>query len=42
MAMQELADIIYPHVEQIVVVIDNLNTHTPVSFYETFAPDEAR
>ena len=33
--MQELADIIYPHAEQIVIVMDNLNTHTPSSFYET-------
>ena len=41
-AMQELADIIYPHAEQIVIVMDNLNTHTPSSFYETFVPDEAR
>ena len=41
-AMQELADIIYPHAEQIVVVMDNLNTHTPASFYEIFEPAEAR
>ena len=41
-AMQELADIIYPHAEHIVVVMDNLNTHTHASFYETFVPDEAR
>ena len=40
--MQELADIIYPHAEQIVIVMDNLNTHTPSSFYETFVPYEAR
>jgi hypothetical protein len=42
LAMQELADVIYPQVEQIVVTMDNLNTHTPASFYETFEPDEAR
>jgi hypothetical protein len=42
MAMKELADIIYPHAEHIVVVMDNLNTHTPASFYETFVPEEAR
>lgn len=41
-AMQELSDVVYPNVEKIVVVMDNLNTHTPVSFYELFEPDEAR
>ena len=24
------------------MVLDNLNTHTPSAFYETFAPEEAR
>src|SRR4030042_7124157 len=42
LAMKELSDEIYPHAEQIVVTMDNLNTHTPISFYETFEPDEAR
>ncbi len=23
------------------IVMDNLNTHSPISFYETFAPEEA-
>ena len=32
-AMQELADITYRHAEQIVIVMDNLNTHTPSSLY---------
>ena len=41
-AMQELADGIYPQAEKIVIVMDNLNTHSPASFYETFEPDEAR
>ena len=40
--MQQVADEFYPHAEKIVVVLDNLNTHTPVAFYETFAPDKAR
>lgn len=40
--MRELADVIYPHAKKIVVVLDNLNTHSPASFYETFEPDEAR
>ena len=41
-AMKELADEDYPDAEKIVVVMDNLNTHSPISFYETFPPEEAR
>ena len=41
-AMRELSDIHYPQAEMIVVVLDNLNTHTPAAFYEAFEPDEAR
>jgi transposase len=41
-AMKELADHLYPLAKKIVVVMDNLNTHSPVSFYETFEPQEAR
>jgi len=41
-AMKTLADKIYPQTEKIVVVMDNLNTHSPISFYETFEPEEAR
>jgi hypothetical protein len=40
--MKKVADELYPHVEKIVVILDNLNTHTPSAFYETFAPEEAR
>jgi transposase len=40
-AMKELADEDYPDAEKIVVVMDNLNTHSPISFYETFPPEEA-
>ena len=32
----------YPKAEVIRVVLDNLNTHKPASFYEVFPPDEAR
>lgn len=32
----------YPAAERIVVVLDNLNTHGPASFYEAFPPEEAR
>ncbi len=42
LAMKELSDVHYPHAEVIVIVMDNLNTHSPVSFYETFEPEEAR
>ena len=31
-----------PEAEKIIVVIDNLKTHTPAAFYLTFEPDEAR
>jgi hypothetical protein len=41
-AMRELADVDYPEAEVIVVVMDNLNTHSPASFYEAFEPEEAR
>jgi len=41
-AMQDLSDVIYPQAEKIVIVMDNLNTHSPASFYETFGPEEAR
>jgi len=42
LAMQELSDDIYPQADKIVIALDNLNTHTPAAFYETFEPDEAR
>jgi len=32
----------YPNNEKIIIVMDNLNTHTIGSFYETFAPEKAR
>jgi hypothetical protein len=40
--IQELVDVRYPEAERIVLVLDNLNTHTPAALYETFAPDEAK
>jgi hypothetical protein len=40
-AMKYLADEIYPNAEKIVIVMDNLNTHSPISFYQTFEPEEA-
>jgi hypothetical protein len=41
-AMREVADIHFPEAEIIVLVLDNLNTHTLASFYEAFEPAEAR
>jgi hypothetical protein len=41
-AMWELSDVYYPDAEVIVVILDNLNTHTSASFYEAFEPEEAR
>lgn len=40
-AMRELSDVHYPEAEKIVLVLDNLNTHSPASFYEAFEPEEA-
>lgn len=39
--VKELIDVQYPHAEKLVLVMDNLNTHTPSSFYEAFEPEEA-
>lgn len=41
-AMQELVDVHFPEAEKIVLVLDNLNTHTPASLYKTFPPAEAK
>jgi len=40
--IKELVDERYPEAECIVLVMDNLNTHTPASLYEAFDPEEAR
>jgi hypothetical protein len=39
--MQNLVQKHYQHVEYIRLVQDNLNTHTPGSFYEVLAPEDA-
>ncbi len=36
-----LIDEVYPEAEKLVVVMDNLNTHTPGSFYHVFPAEEA-
>jgi hypothetical protein len=40
--MKDLLDTEYKECEKVVLVMDNLNTHTMGSFYEAFAPEEAR
>ena len=40
--IKELVDVRYPAAERIVLVLDNLNTHTPAALYEAFAPAEAK
>jgi DDE superfamily endonuclease len=40
--IRELLDGRYATVQKVVLVLDNLNTHTPGSLYETFGPAEAR
>ena len=40
--LRDLCDIHFPKAARIVLVQDNLNTHTPASLYEAFAPAEAR
>jgi hypothetical protein len=40
--VKDLVDLHFPDAEKIVLVMDNLNTHTPASLYEAFAPEEAK
>ena len=40
--IKELVDVHYPAAERIVLVMDNLNTHSPASLYEAFPPAEAK
>ncbi len=40
--LRKLADEKYPDAEVIVLVQDNLNTHSPASLYEAFEPQEAK
>jgi hypothetical protein len=41
-ALRDLADLAFPAAERIVLVLDNLNTHTAGALYATFPPAEAR
>jgi hypothetical protein len=40
--LRKLSDELYPDAEVIVLVQDNLNTHSPASLYEAFPPGEAQ
>lgn len=40
--VKTLLDVDYPAAKKVVLVWDNLNTHTPASLYKAFAPAEAR
>lgn len=40
-AIRDLVTVQFPEAEAIVLVLDNLNTHTPAALYEAFPPAEA-
>jgi hypothetical protein len=40
-AVRALVDVHFPTAERIVLVLDQLNTHTPISLYKAFPPAEA-
>lgn len=40
--LRDLSDRYYAEADQIVLVCDNLNTHSPAALYEAFEPAEAR
>jgi hypothetical protein len=40
--IKELVDELYPDADTIVLVMDQLNTHSPASLYEAFPPAEAK
>ena len=40
--LRRIADDMYPDADVIVLVQDNLNTHSPASLYEAFDPAEAK
>ena len=40
--VQELVDVHYPDADQIVLVMDQLNTHSPASLYAAFPPADAK
>lgn len=40
--LKKLVDEDFPHARKVVLITDNLNTHTMWSLYQTFPPEEAR
>jgi hypothetical protein len=40
--VRDLIDVHYPEAERIVLVLDQLNTHSPASLYHAFPPAEAK
>jgi hypothetical protein len=40
--VKDLVDVHYPRANRIVLVLDQLNTHSPASLYEAFPPAEAK
>ena len=40
--LREVADVTYADADQIVLVMDNLNTHTLAVLYQVYPPEEAR
>jgi hypothetical protein len=40
--VKDLVDVHYPAAERVLLVLDQLNTHSPASLYEAFAPAEAK
>ena len=41
-SMRYLVDELFPEADKIIIVLDNLNTHTPAALYEAFEPAEAK
>jgi DDE superfamily endonuclease len=40
--VKDLVDVHYPDADRIVLVLDQLNTHSPASLYAAFPPEEAK
>ena len=41
-SIKDLVDVHYPDAEKIILVLDNLNIHSPASLYTAFEPKEAK
>ena len=40
--IEDLLTVHYPMAQKVILVLDNLNTHTPISLYDTFPPAKAK